>query len=285
VRPLTQGQPGQPGKDIWTTSYYSYTPVQGPPGGGLDDDRLRVGGWGDSYYSLIEFDLSSLPQHARTARIELLSRPQERTTALYLDRITTSWDWRIQGTGSDRERLWWEDRPATVQWRADALPAPASNQWYSIDITDLYNAWQAGTYPNYGIQLRPVSNSNTWAEFYSANAAEQTLRPRLVVEPGSPTQAHPMVGTWQGAVAGYASTLTISRSGDTFTALLSMESAARPVEEVEIRSISETQLTIYRPDDDAILQMTRTQTGSQVCLVGEYLEPSSSRPIFLCKLP
>jgi Kelch motif len=73
-----------------------------------------------------------------------------------------------------------------VQWRAYALPAPTPGQWYSIDITDLYNAWQAGTYPNYGVQLRPVSTNNTWAEFYSANYADDpALRPRLVVEPGT----------------------------------------------------------------------------------------------------
>lgn len=98
-------------------------------------------------------------------------------------------------------------------------------------------------------------------------------------------QPHPMVGVWQGTVAGYASTLTISQSGNAFTALISIETANRPVEEVDIRSISKTEITIYRPDDDAILQMTRAQTGSQPCLIGEYLEDGSSRPISLCKLP
>lgn len=186
IRELLQGQPGEPGKDIWTTSVYSYTPTQGTPGGGLDDDRLRVGGWADLYYSLIEFDLSGLPQQAQSVRIELFPRPQQGATGqteLYLDRITESWDWRIQGTGNDRERLWWADRPDAVQWRANALPAPTTGQWYSIDITELYNAWQAGTYPNHGVQLRPLSSNNNWAEFYSASHADPSLRPRLVIEP------------------------------------------------------------------------------------------------------
>ena len=42
-------QPGPlEGKDIWTTSVYSYTGAGGGPGGGLDNEELRVGGWADS---------------------------------------------------------------------------------------------------------------------------------------------------------------------------------------------------------------------------------------------
>ena len=66
------------------------------------------------------------------------------------------------------------------------MPAPQVGQWYSIDITELYKAWQAGTYPNYGVQLRPVSTDNKWAHFYSANyTADPLLRPRLVIEEGA----------------------------------------------------------------------------------------------------
>ena len=287
VTPLTQGQPGRPGKDIWTTSYYSYTPVQGTPGGGLDDDRLRVGGWGDSYFSLIEFDLSGLPQVARTARVELFSRPQQQTTDLYLDRITAFWDWRTQGTGGDRERLWWADRPAAAQWRSGTLPGPAGSQWYSIDITDLYNAWQAGTYPNYGIQLRPVSTDNAWAEFYSANAADQTLRPRLVVDPGSPTQVHPVVGVWKGTIAGYASTLTTAQdTPGNLSAQVSMDQANDPAEQLTVGSVTDTTFVAYRPaDHNAELRLSLAQSGGQQCLTGSYIENGGYRPISLCKVP
>jgi lysophospholipase L1-like esterase len=192
TRYLAQNAPGAVGKDIWTTSVYSYAPGGGGPGGGLDDDGLRVGGWGDIYHSLLQFDLAGLPQNAASVRLELFcfGSGQGTPTQLYLDRITAPWDWRIQGTGSDRERLWWADRPNASLWSTGALPAPQVGQWYSIDITDLYNAWQAGTYPNYGVQLRPVSTDNKWAHFYSANyTADPLLRPRLVIEEGSAT--HP----------------------------------------------------------------------------------------------
>lgn len=181
---VLQPGPGE-GKDIWTTSVYSYAPGGSFPGGGKDDHELVVGGWGDSYYSLIEFNLNGLPSVATSARLELFCFTQRGfgTTPLFLDRITTFWDWRIQGTGRDRERLWWADRPTATPWISSALPAPVVGQWYSIDLTDLYNAWQANTYPNYGIQLRPFSTGNVWAEFYSSDyLGDPSLRPKLIVQ-------------------------------------------------------------------------------------------------------
>ena len=181
---VLQPGPGE-GKDIWTTSVYSHAPGGGGPGGGLDNEWLQVGGWGDLYYTLIAFDLNGFPTVAQSARIELFVGQNKGygTTGMYLDRINEFWDWRIQGTGSDYERLWWVDRPSATQWIPGSLPEPTVGQWYSIDITDLYNAWQDGTYPNYGLQLRPTSVSNQWNEFYSADyLVDPTLRPKLVIE-------------------------------------------------------------------------------------------------------
>ncbi len=180
-------QPGpETGKDIWTTSVFSYAPSGGGPGGGLNNEALVVGGFGDHYYSLLQFNLMGMPAQAQSAQLELFPFTQRGvgTTALYLDRIIEFWDWRIQGTGADRLRLWWTDKPQAVQWISTALLAPVIGEWYSIDITDLYNAWQNGTHPNYGLQLRPVSIDNRWSEFYSSDyAGDPTLRPRLVVTP------------------------------------------------------------------------------------------------------
>ncbi|TXT27241.1 MAG: PEP motif anchor domain-containing protein [Gallionellaceae bacterium] len=191
-------QPGPAtGKDIWTTSVYSYVPPGGGPGGGLNNEHLRVGGWGDLYYSLIEFDLTGLAPVATSARLELFAVPEVHgfgTTDLYLDRITEFWDWRVQGTGADMERLWWADRPAAIQWSAGSLSAPQAGQWYSIDITDLYNGWQSGAYANYGVQLRPTQTWNTWSVFYSSDyMGDPSLRPRLVLD-GPPSGVSPSVG-------------------------------------------------------------------------------------------
>jgi YD repeat-containing protein len=180
-------QPGPTnGKDIWTTSTYSYASCSSPgPGGGLDNPYLRVGGWGDSYYSLLQFDLSTLPAKATSAVLYLYCyNLSGNGTQLYFDRITGSWDWKTSGSGCDRDRLWWADKPAAVQLFETPLATPALGQWYAVDITTLYNDWKNGTYPNYGVQLRPVSISNNFDEFYSSDYVEDpTLRPKLVVIP------------------------------------------------------------------------------------------------------
>ena len=64
-------QPGLGGgKDIWTTSVFCYCPEGGGPGGGLDNYELVVGGWGDEYHTLIEFNLSGMPTKASSATLE-----------------------------------------------------------------------------------------------------------------------------------------------------------------------------------------------------------------------
>lgn len=173
-------------RDIWTTSRYSYDGVNSSPGGGLDNDFLVVGGWGDFYYSFLRFGLADLPTNVVSARLELYSTKQRgvRNTPMLLDRVTQSWNWWLQGTGRDRERLWWADRPASTQ--IASLPSPTENAWYSIDITDLYRQWQNGTFPNYGIQLRPVTISNTWNEFYSSDYENPAFLPRLVLTTEEP---------------------------------------------------------------------------------------------------
>jgi YD repeat-containing protein len=183
-------QPGPvDGKDIWTTSSFSYADCSTPhPGGGKNDERLRVGGWGDLYYSLVQFDLTVLPTNATSAVLYFYCfNLSGGGTPLYLDRITSSWNWRTQGTGCDRLRLWWVDKPSTVQWVGGQIPTPTLGQWYAVDITTLYNAWQNSTYPNYGLQFRPVLNStNNFDEFYSSDyTGNPNLRPKLVVTPAN----------------------------------------------------------------------------------------------------
>lgn len=183
----------QPGpadsKDIWTTSVYSFAGGAGIPGGGLNDNKLHLGGWGDLYYSLIQFDLSQVPPNATSAVLYLYCfyNNNGSGTPMYLDRITQAWDWRTSGTGPDRERLWWADRPAATQWIPNTIPAGVPGQWYAVNITGLYNAWQSGLYPNYGLQLRPQLNWNNWNSFYSGDyTGDPTLRPKLVITAPAP---------------------------------------------------------------------------------------------------
>jgi murein DD-endopeptidase MepM/ murein hydrolase activator NlpD len=162
-------QPGPEGKDLWITDTYSYNSDYG-----VDDDKLQIGGWGDKYYSLIQFDISSAPAKADSAILYLysFSTPNDGTyISMYLDRVTQPWD---ENTG-------WFNRPATVQ-QASILPAPTPNQWYAIDLTFLYNNWKKGLYPNYGIQLRPTQYCcKDSANFRSSDYSISTYRPKLII--------------------------------------------------------------------------------------------------------
>jgi len=180
-------QPGPTdGKDIWTTSKYSCAPGGETPGGGKADGILQVGGWGDRYFSLLQFDLAGMPSNASSAVLYLYCfGVVGGGTPMYLDRITRAWDWKTSGTGRDRERLWWADLPPVSQWRPDTLRPPAAGQWYPVELTDLYNSWESGGCTNYGVQLRPERVSNQYFnKFYSSRYTNNTeLRPKLIVTP------------------------------------------------------------------------------------------------------
>ena len=164
-------QPGPvDGQDIWVCSDYY--------GGGQNDADLRVGGWGDSYYALLKFDLAGLPANASSAVLYLYnwSNNGGTPTAMNLEQITSSWDTSTK----------WTAKP-NVQ-SVTALAAPTVGSWFSIDLTSLYKQWQAGTVPNYGIELQPAATSQNFDFFYSANyLGDSTLRPKLVIS--APTTA------------------------------------------------------------------------------------------------
>ncbi|MBI5665286.1 MAG: DNRLRE domain-containing protein [Nitrospirae bacterium] len=162
-------QPGPvDGTDVFVTNVFY--------GGGANDSSLRVGGFGDTYYSLITFNLSQLPSYADSATIYLYCRSHPNgdcgslATSMYLDRVTSSWD----------ESTKWGNKPSYSN--LGTIAAPTSDSWYAIDVTNLYNSWQSGSYGNYGIQLRPTAISNNWNVFNSSDYTDDpSLRPKLVV--------------------------------------------------------------------------------------------------------
>ena len=165
-------QPGpQDAQDIWTATSFT----------GVTDGKLWVGGWGDTYNVYLKFDLSVLPRSATSATVWLYSgqgpHPSTRV-GMYLDRVTQSWD-ALYATGI----MSWSQKPSSTDVRTLAAPS-GTDVWYGIDITDLYNGWQAGTYANYGIALRPQGTSCQFNYFRSSRNSDSPLwRPMLVVTP------------------------------------------------------------------------------------------------------
>jgi hypothetical protein len=165
-------------KDIWTTSVYSFAPGGGGPGGGLENDELRIGGWADWYVALIQFDVPKLRARPRFAGLALYSKESEGVSVpLEVDRIIQRWDYK------KGDRLWWKDRPGSRAITTEPLPAPKKEQWYLIDLTMVVQEWLDGKAENYGIQIRPVRNFGSFVFFVSSRADDKTRIPRLVACP------------------------------------------------------------------------------------------------------
>jgi hypothetical protein len=61
------------------------------------------------------------------------------------------------------------------------LPVDESTGWIVFDVTAAVRAWVEGGVPNCGLLLRPLDGEYTYHYFYSDDAPDPTLRPRLVV--------------------------------------------------------------------------------------------------------
>src|SRR6185369_4149568 len=76
-------------KDLWTTSKYSNASGGGGKGGGLVNEELIVGGWGDKYYTLLQFDVDDMPQAVDSVSLQLFCFKSHGvgTVSMALDRI------------------------------------------------------------------------------------------------------------------------------------------------------------------------------------------------------
>lgn len=160
----------------WITSVFDYG-----DGYGVDDEKLQVGGWGDSYHSLLQFDLAGLPDGAVSATLVLAPFSRgDASTAVPMEpyRPITNWD----------ETTGWPTRPQAEF--VSTLPAPVGGRPYSIDVTTLYNAWKSGALPDHGLELRPTATDNRFNVFRSSDyQAEPVLRPKLQIVPSGSNSA------------------------------------------------------------------------------------------------
>lgn len=162
-------------QSIWSTSVYSYATPGVGPGGGLEDDRLKIGGWGDTYVSLLKFDLP-VTRKMKKAILSFHIKDDDASyepTPINVYRITRSWTW-LKG-----DRLWWRDIPGTSFYARTNTPGRAGST-FEIDITTLYNDWVDNPSENFGILLDPVLNNKNLTTFYSTRAADD-LKPKLIL--------------------------------------------------------------------------------------------------------
>ncbi len=154
-------------------TYYGTSFLPGPNG---SEGVMHVGGWGDHYYSFIQFDLTNVPR-AELIKSAILNLYETGTNTISpvprVYRITASW---TEGSLS-----------RTVNPAFDAATfytfSPAWTNavgWKTCDITTLLKQWLAGTYTNYGITVRDNANSpNSDSQIATKENADPTLAPYL----------------------------------------------------------------------------------------------------------
>ena len=184
---LQQGLDGYSGA---SDSYiYQYLPAQNYSTAAT----LRVG-YNQQYGSLLRFDLSSLP-------------PDAEITSAFLDIYAAGWDkpytsltlgaFAITRTIAMSEATWNLARTG-VAWAlpgcndalTDRRALPEStvlttgvNRWYTLNLTQLVQAWSNGSVANNGLLLRGAADPEKKQLYYfgSAEYGDRNLRPRLRV--------------------------------------------------------------------------------------------------------
>jgi murein DD-endopeptidase MepM/ murein hydrolase activator NlpD len=154
---------------MWYSSYYDYGSNHI-----VDDQKLRVGGWGDWYYTFIKFDLGCLPKQATNVWLSMMPYdPLDGSSMVdtHMYRVTDPWEETSGWSGTLNASY-------VITWTA-----PTAGNWWSPNITTLYNGWQSGAYPNYGLMFAPSANGNQFNNFRSSDySSDVTQRPKLIIE-------------------------------------------------------------------------------------------------------
>ena len=196
-------------EDVWTSSFYKYA-----LNGIMDDQALKVGGWGDTYCAYIKFAhnppqcsrpvaglQSQFPWCTQAASNPLEGLPVTRLRAAQLQLYA----YNPGDTSTPTQMRYgfptvaWDE-----SWAQDASKSPRSfgsngyfgtlasaprNSWYPLDISGLYTSWATNpaAWPNRGVALCPIGTSNNFNYFRSSDYTDATLRPKLVLTFDDPT--------------------------------------------------------------------------------------------------
>lgn len=141
---------------------------------GINDGLLKVGGWGDLYYTLIKMPVHLyVPGASRIiinkATLNLQSVGSDNPTAMRKWLVKTPW---TETSTSDHWTLTINDYGSIL--------APPANGLYSFDIGQEYYFWLTGQQTNYGILLIPEDVNNKF-NFFRSSENRPESRPYVEV--------------------------------------------------------------------------------------------------------
>jgi len=172
----------------------------------------------ENFRTIIRFELQGLPPGANILSATLSLRHYEGADnphEVKVYRLTREW---VEGTGSDfystgaPDGVTWIEAAPGVEWdtlggdfdtttdfgngangvvsrhTVEPLTSEETERWEDWDITPLARGWVNGTYPNYGVILRPAESEWISHDYRSRNyEANPSFRPRLTVIYGEPS--------------------------------------------------------------------------------------------------
>lgn len=148
--------------DGWLGSVYNTTFTR--------DDKLRAGGWGDTYRSYVNFDLIGLPQNPTNAILWLRSYPSGSAQTPFQFCIpNSSWDTTVT----------WSTQPTFLGCTTSYYTPPTTDNWMGWYITSWYQNWQNGIWAKDGLMINPQYTDNKFDNFRSSRYSSDGYRPIL----------------------------------------------------------------------------------------------------------
>jgi len=165
----------QPGPEEGKDTYYGVGSVGGRDGR-PDADHLRIGGWGDEWFTFIEFNIDNIPEEAEvlSAKFGLFNyRGDSNPNSAKVNRVVEYWN------ESDPSDI---SNPAYVDIGMEWKPVLDSS-WWIVDVTSSVQGWKQNLYQNYGFGVRGQLTSNNRVKgFYSSDyLGDPSLRPYLEI--------------------------------------------------------------------------------------------------------
>lgn len=167
-----------------TFNYYedkdTYYGTSFTTGGNPNGTNLAIGGWGDFYYSFLEFDLTNLPAAADVSDVKLslkLTGVAANDSTTSIQRVTASWTEAGVTSASN---------PAATTTNQVALTNPVTVGAGNRDdksILTFYTGWKNGTFSNFGVKLNSTTNNNAQHNYHSSDASSYTHFPYLLITP------------------------------------------------------------------------------------------------------
>jgi photosystem II stability/assembly factor-like uncharacterized protein len=148
------------------------------------DDKLMIGGWANSSRVYMQWDLEGLPQNVTSAVLSLYATPRNDGSTL------TGFD--IRRPDPSKQHASWVNIDANKKMTTELisetqpvglLPVGSfepgiNNNYWDMDITSVFNLWQAGM-ENNGLTFIPWNTNDNFVQWSSSRNSIRTQRPLL----------------------------------------------------------------------------------------------------------